>query len=162
MPAKKVEIGESGRTVALNVAFHRASQGMTAAELAAKVNANGRALAQQTIGEIENLRRRCDVDDLIALAQGLGVSPATLLMPRSDDPHESVAFTGGDIDEPGSTGRQRMPAHVVWQWLCARMPLIHPSEHDSDPTHYEQYVEYFDQRATPAWSRIDRSRDDEA
>ncbi|BBZ00544.1 hypothetical protein AWC04_15035 [Mycolicibacterium fallax] len=69
------------------------------------------------ISEIENGLRRVDVDDLIALAVALDVSPAVLLMPNPELPDENgegVVYL--DPADPLDTKH-------VWNWLTARDSL---------------------------------------
>ena len=43
-----------------------------------------------TLSAIENGDRRADVDDLVAIAAALDISPAAMLMPAVADPHEAA------------------------------------------------------------------------
>ncbi|OBC02686.1 helix-turn-helix domain-containing protein [Gordonia sp. 852002-50395_SCH5434458] len=141
MAAKKIEIDDTGRTVSLNVTIHRATRGMTVAELAERVSALGRPLTRQAVSEIEAGRRRVDVDDLVVLAVALGVSPSTLLMPRADYHDDVVAVTCGG----------RLPAEDVWRWIVADAPLDHPT---GDTTEFEAAAtetDAFRRTARPAW-----------
>lgn len=134
MAAKRIEIDETGRTVAFNVTRHRTLRRWTTPELAAAVQAAGRDLGRQAITDIEAARRRVDVDDLIVLALVLDVSPATLLMPLSDEPHENVPTTGF-----------KTTAEFLWRWLTA--------DADIDPTQNEGQLEAFRRRSQPIWER---------
>ncbi len=139
MAAKKIQIGETGRAVASNIAITRARMRprLTVAELAERIQQLGRPITRQALSDIEAERRRVDVDDLVAIAAALGVSPATLLMPETFDETEV---------EPVLDGLQ-LPAGILWSWLTAEHPLDVP-----EPT--EQYgidVEAFKQRAKPRW-----------
>lgn len=73
---------------------------MTQAELA-------KALAEKvehpipvsSIGRIESGDRRVEVDDLMALAIALGVTPISLLLPQARSPRDAVELTGwGRVD----------------------------------------------------------------
>lgn len=55
-------------------------------------------MAHNTISEIERGARRVDVDDLMALAEGLNVSPIALLMPKTDTKDELVQATGHPLE----------------------------------------------------------------
>jgi transcriptional regulator with XRE-family HTH domain len=48
-------------------------------ELAARVTALGRPMSNTMLSRIELAKRRCDIDDLVAIAAALQVSPAALL-----------------------------------------------------------------------------------
>ncbi|MFE0578127.1 helix-turn-helix domain-containing protein [Streptomyces sp. NPDC058874] len=52
-------------------------------QLAARATALGHPMTVTTISRIERRRRRCDVDDLVAIAAALGVSPLVLLQPAA-------------------------------------------------------------------------------
>jgi len=54
-------------------------RGLTQHQLAARCTALGRPMANTALSRTERARRRCDIDDLVALA--LGTSPAALLLP---------------------------------------------------------------------------------
>ncbi len=57
----------------------RAERGLAQRELANRVTSLGRPMSNTMLSRIERAQRRCDVDDLVALAQALGVSPLALL-----------------------------------------------------------------------------------
>lgn len=136
--------------MARNITILRATLQMTATELAELATANGRPLTRQAVSEIENLGRRCDIDDLMALAQALGVSPATLLMPRTDFADDEVSFTGG------AERIRRLPAQRVWNWLSAQQPLDPPVPSGSaseDDKWIDAMLHSMLARTVPAWAR---------
>ena len=57
----------------------RAERGLSQRQLADRVTALGHPMSNTMLSRIERAQRRCDVDDLIALAQALLVSPLVLL-----------------------------------------------------------------------------------
>lgn len=57
-----------------------------------KLGEVGRRLTHSAVDQIEKGTRRVDVDDLMALAAALDVSPATLLMPVGEEDQE-IAIT---------------------------------------------------------------------
>jgi len=57
----------------------RTERGLAERELAARVTALGRPMSNTMLSRIERAERRCDIDDLVALAQALRVSPLVLL-----------------------------------------------------------------------------------
>jgi hypothetical protein len=103
---------------------------MTLRALSEEVSRVGRMLSADAINKIENGRhpageipaklvRRADVDDVVALALALNVSPLTLLLPpRSGD--EPVALTGTVT----VTGRD------AWRWAEGRITT--PDSDDLD------------------------------
>lgn len=57
----------------------RTERGLAQRELAARVTAIGRPMTNTMLSRIERAQRRCDIDDLVALAQALRISPLALL-----------------------------------------------------------------------------------
>ena len=68
-------IGHHGENVALAVRTLRLTQRLTLTELSQRVAKNGRHIPELGLRRIERLARRVDVDDLMALAAALDVSP---------------------------------------------------------------------------------------
>ncbi|WP_254704694.1 hypothetical protein [Rhodococcus pyridinivorans] len=62
--------------------------------MAERLAETDRPLAHNTLSEIERGARRCDVDDLVAIAVALDVGPLALLMPVSATKDELVQVTG--------------------------------------------------------------------
>lgn len=77
-------------------------------DLSAAMGELGWPLAASAISQIENLSRRVDVDDLMALSVALDTSPNTLLMPEVKHP--------SDIVDGGPLGTRTEASHV-WYWL---------------------------------------------
>jgi transcriptional regulator with XRE-family HTH domain len=75
--------------------------------LLADLPAVGRRITISGLSKIENGDRRIDVDDLMAIAVALDVSPAALLLPRSQ-PGDVVDVTG-----------RRASTLLFWQWALA-------------------------------------------
>lgn len=71
----------------------------------------GRPMTVDVLTKLEDGRRRIDVDDLIALAAALDVSPTRLLLCASTK--QSVEL----LPEKTVSGRE------AWQWLRAEWPL---------------------------------------
>ena len=74
-----IAMGPAGRSVARRLVRIRTERGFTQAQLAGLTECTGRPMNRQMITEIETLRRRVDVDDLVVLGRALGLDPATLL-----------------------------------------------------------------------------------
>ena len=68
-----------------NVASVRKGQGLTLRDVADRLADIGHPMAHNTVSEIERGARRVDVDDLMALAAALGVTPTALLGVDSGD-----------------------------------------------------------------------------
>ena len=79
MAARPLEIGPAGIRTAHTIEILRTERGLAQRELAARVTALGRPMTNTMLSRIERAQRRCDIDDLVALAQALRVSPLALL-----------------------------------------------------------------------------------
>ena len=79
MAARSLEIGPVGIRTARTIEILRTERGLAQRELAARVTALGRPMTNTMLSRIERAQRRCDIDDLVALAQALRVSPLALL-----------------------------------------------------------------------------------
>ncbi|UZF45366.1 helix-turn-helix domain-containing protein [Rhodococcus rhodochrous] len=77
-----------------NIARIRDEQRLTLRQLSERLAGTDRPLAYNTLSEIERGARRCDVDDLIAIAVALDVGPLALLMPTTTSLEEPVQATG--------------------------------------------------------------------
>lgn len=139
----------TGAVAASRLREVRTAQGLTLREVSDRVTASGHDLSLNAISRIENGSRRMDVDDLTALAVALGVTPATLLLPDTDDSHSTLTITG-------VSG----PATNMWEWMATHIPAPgRPRPQD--------YFE-FASRAFPTWLRRamdqarERSPEDEA
>jgi transcriptional regulator with XRE-family HTH domain len=66
--------------VARAIEILRAERGLSQRQLADRVTALGHPMSNTMLSRIERAQRRCDVDDLIAIAEALHV-PALALLP---------------------------------------------------------------------------------
>jgi transcriptional regulator with XRE-family HTH domain len=132
MPTRRVEKAQTAETVRANIKRLRKTQGLTLRDLSDRLEQLVRPMGHNTISEIERGARRVDVDDLMAFAAALGVSPITLLMPPTDDADETTDTTVGEV-----TGRR------LWRWLTAETPL-------SGDTASEVFA--FIARSVPDWA----------
>jgi transcriptional regulator with XRE-family HTH domain len=57
----------------------RLALGLTQHQLAARCTAMGRPMTNTALSRTERAHRRCDIDDLVVIAEALGVMPAALL-----------------------------------------------------------------------------------
>lgn len=109
-----VEMGPTAATVAANVRRLRDDvRGWSTYELSGKLAKAGRPIAPSAVAKIERGERQVTVDDLMALAATLRVSPSALLLPLVDDPAEDVEITG--------VGTVR--ADRAWDWMDGEMPI---------------------------------------
>jgi transcriptional regulator with XRE-family HTH domain len=87
--------------------------GLGFAQLSRELVRVGRDIPPLGLGRIESGERRVDVDELTALAAAFGVSPATLLMPETEDQEATTQLTGTD----------KAQAQRIWSWLTGSYPL---------------------------------------
>jgi transcriptional regulator with XRE-family HTH domain len=110
---KQPEIGPTSKTVAANVKRLRDAQGMNYKQLSETLESRANwSINSVGIRRIEDCERRVTVDDLMALAVALGVSPATLLYPNTEDAISELEITG--LPNPENP-------RVIWEWLSASM-----------------------------------------
>jgi transcriptional regulator with XRE-family HTH domain len=114
MAGKKSDHGPTGAAVASNVKRIREARNLGYAEMSRRLADVHRDIPPLGLRRIESGERRVDVDDLMALAVTLDVSPIRLLMP----PGGTDAYADAD-----ATGAGTRPAHELWNWLTAKDPL---------------------------------------
>jgi transcriptional regulator with XRE-family HTH domain len=116
---KAIEPGPIGVAVAQNVETLRESRNLSYAQLSRRLTELGRPIAPLGLTRIRNCQRRVDVDDLVALALALDVSPVTLLLP--------AAPTGGASGSAAVTENgNEYPRRQIWSWLIAEGPIDAP------------------------------------
>ena len=94
LAAARVEaLGPVGEGVAGRIKQVRRERGLTLRELAARLEGIGRPILLSALSKVEQGQRRIDVDDLVALADALDVTPKDLLVPKgtSDSPELASA-----------------------------------------------------------------------
>src|ERR1700722_6018700 len=109
------QLGPTGRRVAVAIWRVRRWNAVTTAELSRRLTALGQPIPDTSITKTEKGTRRVDVDDLVALAVALGVTPNTLLLPEvgylgSTDTHLLTPVVSGTAEE-------------LWQWAQGERPL---------------------------------------
>lgn len=109
MATRKIEVEQTGRRVAANVrALRKARGNMTLDDLSRRLSELDRPIPKSGLSKIESGERRVDVDDLMALAIALQVTPNRLLL------------TDGIKDEQiGLTKGFSTTDRAAWQWSCA-------------------------------------------
>ncbi|WP_280694049.1 MULTISPECIES: helix-turn-helix transcriptional regulator [unclassified Kitasatospora] len=98
-------LGPTGNRVAENLARIRKERGLTTGQVVAVMAELGRPIPATGVTKIELGDRRVDVDDLVALAVALNVSPLTLLLPPTSN-NEQVALTDNC----------QVSSRTAWQW----------------------------------------------
>lgn len=139
---KSARLGPAGEAVRLNIRRIRDAQGISGAELSQRMRNEGRPIPLVGIQRIESGERRVDVDDLMAFAIVLGVTPITLLMPVGVQPDDGLS-------RYGST------AAAFWEWLRAELPL--PSTLQGRPDFAAKALPPWElEKLERRWSLIDR------
>lgn len=99
------------------------------AVLSEKLREIGRPMAPNILSSIEKNHRRVDVDDLVALASALDISPSALLMPQMTvsplmDPDDMPALKDSAVE---TSAGPDVAAGALWNWLTGRTPLTPPT-----------------------------------
>ncbi|HME16029.1 MAG TPA: helix-turn-helix transcriptional regulator [Mycobacterium sp.] len=102
-------LGQTGETVRRNIRDIRDKKGISGPELSEKLAELHRPIPPLGIHRIESGTRRVDVDDLVAIALALNVSPLALLLPTWAD---AVLADG-----------ERYLAEQIWDWATGVRPL---------------------------------------
>jgi len=105
------EIGPTGQTVAANL--KRLRGGISLRELQERLRSGGHEISASGLQKIEAGVRRVDVDDLLALAVALEVTPNSLLFPPHADAREAH-LTGAAAP---------VPSVAAWLWADGHEPL---------------------------------------
>lgn len=122
--------------MAENVAALRKVRNLSQNELSERLGELGRPMLPSAISKIEGRDRSVDVDDLVALAVALRVSPSRLLLPDR----------GGDA-EVALTPSRSAPAFLAWEWANAFAPL--PTRSEADGYNTDAELEDFEIHSRP-------------
>lgn len=117
MAASKIVLGPTGETVRENISRVRRERNLTLRALSERLSELGRPISNSSISQVETGARRVDVDDLLAFAVALDVSPNTLLMPAHYDGEHAVSITGA----------QAVSTRFVWFFLDGMRSLTEQS-----------------------------------
>jgi transcriptional regulator with XRE-family HTH domain len=110
MGTNAVQRDTTAEAVGNNVKRLRTEQNLGLRALADRLESIRSSIKYTTIDAIERGTRRVDVDDLMALALALRVTPVTLLMPATDSETALVTATGI---------ASKVTAEQLWLWLAA-------------------------------------------
>jgi transcriptional regulator with XRE-family HTH domain len=139
MGTKKVELGPTGHAVRKNISRIRELQKMSLQDLSDRLVRLGRPIARSGLFKTESGDRRVDVDDLVAIAAALGVTPDRLLKTpdnspmtgfpgmTKDDYEDSVAIAGRFLN----TILQKMPETERGEYEALKLSddeLVGPSD----------------------------------
>ncbi|MFD8739391.1 helix-turn-helix domain-containing protein [Streptomyces sp. NPDC059618] len=105
------ELGPTGEQVAANLQRMRQFRGYTMQQLRDKMEQLGRPLPATAVIKTEQGDRRVDVDDLVAFALALNVSPLALLLPPEWSDRQIHL-----------TPELAVRARTAWQWGEGRAP----------------------------------------
>lgn len=112
--------GPISRYAAANLLRLRTARGLSTTRLSDAMKEVGHSIPPTGITRIEKGERRVDLDDLVALAVALRVSPTALLLPPS---------VVGEVDvAPAKT----VKAVDAWMWLTSRRPLEAPEGREDE------------------------------
>lgn len=113
MASNAVVAGPNSAQVAKNVERIRKARQLHQKDLSARLREVGRPMLPTVISKIERGERRVDVDDLVALALALNVSPLTLLLPPTSS------------DEPAElTDSYSVSSRTAWSWAEGQRPAM--------------------------------------
>lgn len=117
--------GPTARQVVENVIRLRNFRGMTKEALSDRLTEVGRPIRATGLARLEAGKRRVDVDDLVALALALEVSPVALLLPPSE------------VEKLDLTEKTTAAWEAAWRWAVGEQPL------DAGPLHLDARVRAF-------------------
>ena len=116
-------LGPTGATVARNVKRLRKAKGLAYTDLSARLAALNRTIPTLGLRKIESGGRRVDVDDLVALAAALNVSPISLLIGNRADPEQPATDPAAAVAVTGYLPDGLVRGDVLWNWLTAQHTL---------------------------------------
>lgn len=112
--------GPTTTRVQNNLKTLRKARGLDLADVSARLSELGHPISVSVLSKIEVGNRRIDVDDLVALALALNVSPTRLLLTADADSETTVALTQAE----STTARD------AWRWARGLAPLRAESTRD--------------------------------
>jgi transcriptional regulator with XRE-family HTH domain len=119
MGKKPVTRGPVAERVSANIRRLREQRRMSLADLAQELARVGRPMAASAVHKVETGERRADVDDLVAFALALEVTPYALLLP-------DVRTSTGSV--PMTPTMAAPDARTAWVWATDEQPRRVPLE----------------------------------
>jgi transcriptional regulator with XRE-family HTH domain len=113
MASNAVVTGPTAERVAKNIERIRKARQLKQKDLSDLLGRLGRPTLPTVISKIERGERRIDVDDVVAFALALNVSPLTLLLPPTSS-DETVDLTAS----------QEVTSRTAWYWGVGRRPAM--------------------------------------
>lgn len=148
------ERGELGLRVAANLREIRERRGLSRRDVIEALAKEGRGMPETSLLNTEAGSRRLDVDDLVALALVLGVTPNRLLLPEAD-PGEDIALTDETV----------LSFVEAWKWATGEaFPASLDGDHrhfrdESRPHEEELSMDVVDELTDDQWAAIARVAD---
>lgn len=118
MTTEPIAIDATGRTVASNIRRLRKMRGLTLESLALLMNFHARPMSKATLSQVENGKRRIDVDDLLVLAKVLHVNPDAILFPPAYPDGRGYARVSGFANP--------IPFDQLREWSAGNEPIDPP------------------------------------
>lgn len=133
-PRPAVQYGPTASTVADNVQRLRKRRELSIYQLSAALRHAGRPITPAAVGKIERQERQVTVDDLMALAVALDVSPVTLLLPANTrGPKDANGIPTQAVTEV--TGAGEVGVTDAWRWAWCVDPLRIADGVDEEEAH---------------------------
>lgn len=134
--------GPTHHRVAENVRTLRQQRGLSQADLATVLRELGTPLGVSALSKVENGTRRVTVDELVALAVALNVSPNRLLLPGDIDPTAVAEHLETEQEPIELTPSLTVEPTAAWAWAAGDEPLpTDPEQHDFDPFAVLQFTQ---------------------
>ncbi|WET81101.1 NACHT domain-containing protein [Amycolatopsis sp. QT-25] len=110
MERRTEALGLTGERVGQHLRQLRRARGLTLQQLAEKLRELGRPILLSALSKIEKGQRRLDVDDLVAIALAMDVTPNSILLPDESASDVVVQLTS----------TVSMTAASAWEWASRR------------------------------------------